>query len=70
MGSRLQAYLDGVGMSRRALSRAAQVDRRTISALCEGSRSGQMQTWLLIARALGCGLDEIIDVSQADAAQI
>jgi hypothetical protein len=29
-----------------------------------------MATWVLIAKALGCGLDEIIDVSQIDASQI
>lgn len=57
--TRLDEWLKSHGVSRSELAREAQIDLRTVSALADGRRDGNMATWREIARALGCSLDEI-----------
>lgn len=62
--SKLDAYLKAHGWSRGRLSNAAGIDIRTVSALCDRKWWGNMQTWTMMARALGCGLDDICEVNE------
>ena len=61
-GGRLREQMDLQGMSIAELARECGVDRRTISGIVSGKRDGNMATWLAVARALGFGLDDIVDV--------
>ena len=60
--TKLARYLAEIGMSRRRLAREAGLDYRTVSDLCSGRTEGNLATWKLIARTLGCTLDDIVDV--------
>lgn len=60
-GGRLNEYLKAHRVSRRALATATGLDLRTVSAICTGKRSGNMATWMRIARALRCSIDDILE---------
>jgi len=60
--TKLGEYLESIGMSRRRLARETGLDYRTVSDLCSGKTEGNLATWKLIAKALGCKLDEIVEV--------
>lgn len=61
-GKRLDSYLRANKVSRSELSRRTGVAVKTVSAICSGKRDGNMATWRAFARALGCGLDDIVEV--------
>lgn len=58
--TRLQEYLDKVGVSRYELAKRTGMKLQTISALCVGRSGGRMDTWRLIAEALGCKVSDIV----------
>lgn len=60
-GGKLDDYLKSHKVSRRSLASATGLDLRTVSAICTGKRSGNMATWLRIARALRCTIDDILE---------
>ena len=60
-GGKLDEYLKSHKVSRRSLAAATGLDLRTVSAICTGKRSGNMATWLRIARALRCTIDDILE---------
>lgn len=60
--TKLNQYLSEHGISKSELARETGLDLRTISAMCRGTREGNLYSWKLVASALGCKLDEIIEV--------
>lgn len=65
--SKLNDYLRSHNVSRRSLSKRSGLDLRTISRICEGRSNGRMDTWRIIARALNCRIDDIMDFGGRDA---
>lgn len=61
-GRKLAAYLREHKVSRNELSRRTGLSVRTVSDICGGRREGNMATWRAIARALGCALDDLVEV--------
>ena len=61
-GKRLDAYLKAHKVSRNELSRRTGVSIRAIRSIISGDREGNMATWRTFARALGCTLDDIVEV--------
>ena len=59
--TKLGRYMSENGVSIYRLSKETGLDKRTISALVNGKRDGNMWTWLEIANALGCRLDDIAE---------
>jgi len=59
--SRLDDYLKAHGISRRRLAQMTGLDLRTISRLCNQNSRGRMDTWRVIADALGCRIGDIVD---------
>lgn len=58
--TRLQEYLDRVHVSRYELAKRTGIKLQTISAICNGRSGGRMDTWQLIADALGCKVSDIV----------
>lgn len=58
--TRLQEYLTKNGVSRYELSKRTGIKLQTISSLCTGKSGGRMDTWRLIAEALGCKVSDIV----------
>lgn len=61
-GEKLDAYLKSHKVSRMELCRRTGMALQTVSDLCKGKRDGVMSTWVAIARALHCKLDDIVEV--------
>ena len=61
-GKRLDAWLKAHKVSRNELSRRTGVSVRAIRSIVSGEREGNMATWRAFARALGCTLDDIVEV--------
>ncbi len=60
-GPMLERYLYEHGVSRYELSKRSGVSKSTIARMCTGDRIGGLDTWLKVADALGCSLDDIIE---------
>lgn len=59
--SKLNDYIKAHGISRRRLAQMTGLDIKTISRLCKRSSCGRIDTWRIIADALRCRMEDIVD---------
>lgn len=59
-GQKLAEKLAERGISKHGLARESQVSYRTVCRVVSGDRVGTLDTWMRIAAALDCNLDDII----------
>lgn len=60
-GELLAEYMAEHGFSKRWLSRNTGVCVNTITHIIRSDRSGSIYTWLAMAEAMGCTLDDILE---------
>lgn len=60
-GDRLAAVMRAKGVSQAELARRTGLSARTVREIVHGRRDGNVATWAAIARALGCGIDDVRD---------
>ena len=58
-GSRLRARRLTLGLSQVAVATRAGIDQPALSQMERGKRVGPLSTWLALARALDCAVEEI-----------
>jgi transcriptional regulator with XRE-family HTH domain len=58
-GSALKSRMAEVGMTQAELCRRTGLSANTVRALANGRHDGNVATWRAMARALGCGIDDI-----------
>lgn len=60
MNDRLARMMEARGVSIRKLARETGLSLATVRRAVRSGSHGSVHTWALIARALGCGIDEIV----------
>lgn len=59
-GAALKREMEQRGVTVAQLAKMTGINPRTITALRSGKSEGNMATWRVIARRLGCTIDEIV----------
>lgn len=59
-GQKLESKLAERRMGKRQLARESGVSYRTVCRIVKGDRIGALDTWVKVARALGCDVSELI----------
>lgn len=59
-GATLKREMEQRGVTVAQLAKMTGINARTITALRSGKSEGNMATWRVIARRLGCTIDEIV----------
>lgn len=65
-GKRLLAYIRARGISREKLAELAGISANTVYRICAGDRVGTIGTWMRIADALDCSINDIIKEDESD----
>ncbi len=59
-GGKLERYMSEHGVSKRSLSKKTGLCGNTITAIIRKDRSGMLDSWLKIADAMNCSIDDIL----------
>lgn len=60
-GEQLALYMRKHGISKRYLSSKTGIYINTITRIMRGDKVGNIHTWLALAEAMGCTLDDILN---------
>lgn len=60
-GEKLTEYMREHKVSKRWLARNAGVSMNTVTHIMRSDMSGSIYTWLMMAKAMGCTLDDILE---------
>lgn len=63
-GERLALYMRKHGISKRYLSNKTGIYINTITRIMRGDKVGNIHTWLALAEAMGCTLDDILNETE------
>lgn len=58
-GERLAGEMEARGFSKRRLARESGVSYRTVCRIAAGDRVGSLDTWLRLAKTLGCDVSDL-----------
>lgn len=64
MQNKLKQVLDDKGISQKELAYMTGYTEPTISNYIKGKRRGSVVAWAIIADAIGCSIDDLIDLKE------